>query len=127
MILVRCLLVWLVLLVAAIGNGGIRERILEPHMGPLLAHQLSCVLLSAMIWVITWSAIGWVGASTAGELLGVGALWVTLTVVFEFTFGRFGRGLSWHVLLSDYNLFRGRLFLLCLLSALLAPVVTGRP
>lgn len=124
LILVRCLGVWLLLLAAAIGNGGFRETVLEPNLGEHRAHQLSCGLLSAIILGITWMTIEWIGASTTRELLGIGSLWVTLTVVFEFTFGRLGRGLPWAALLADYDLLRGRLFLLCLLSAFLAPLVT---
>ena len=124
LILARCVAIWLLLLAAAIGNGGFRETVLQPRLGEHRAHQLSCGLLSAIILGITCITIEWIGASTTRELLGVGSLWVTLTVVFEFTFGRLGRGLPWGALLADYDLLRGRLFLLCLLSALLAPLVT---
>jgi hypothetical protein len=48
------------------------------------------------------------------------AVWLVLTVAFEFGFGR-ARGCSWELLLHDYNLFAGRLWLLVLLMVLCAP------
>jgi hypothetical protein len=55
----------------------------------------------------------------------IGALWIALTVTFEFSFGHFVEGLSVDTMLADYNMLNGRLFILMLLSAFIAPVVCG--
>jgi hypothetical protein len=51
--------------------------------------------------------------------------WLCATVAFEFSFGRFVSGLSWQALLADYNLLRGRLWSLILISVCLGPWLLG--
>jgi hypothetical protein len=55
----------------------------------------------------------------------VGLLWVVLTVAFEFLAGHYIFGNSWETLLADYNVFRGRVWLLVLLTNLLAPLLAS--
>jgi hypothetical protein len=57
--------------------------------------------------------------------LGVGLFWLVLTVTFEFLFGRYVAGASWEALLADYDVLRGRLWPLVLLTTLLAPSLWG--
>jgi hypothetical protein len=56
----------------------------------------------------------------------IGAVWLTLTVVFEFVFGHFAMGHSWEVLFSAYDPRTGHLWWLVLLTLLLAPPLLGR-
>jgi hypothetical protein len=56
----------------------------------------------------------------------VGALWVGLTVAFEFGFGHYVMGAPWEVLLADYDILRGRLWPLVLAANLVAPLLAGR-
>ena len=56
----------------------------------------------------------------------LGVAWTVLTVAFEFLFGHFVMGHPWSRLLHDYNLLAGRVWLLVLLTTLLAPVLLGR-
>ncbi|MCL6545144.1 MAG: hypothetical protein K6T61_07935, partial [Bryobacteraceae bacterium] len=58
--------------------------------------------------------------------LGLGAGWCAATVAFEFGFGHYIIGHPWSALLADYNLFRGRLWVLVLLTLLLAPLAAKR-
>ena len=50
-------------------------------------------------------------------------MWVTLTVAFEFLAGHFLFGTSWATLLNDYKVHEGRIWVLVLLTALVAPRV----
>ena len=59
-------------------------------------------------------------------LLGVGAAWLALTVVFEFGFGRALIGASWQQLLAAYDPRTGSLWLLVLANVLLAPILAAR-
>lgn len=52
----------------------------------------------------------------------VGTVWVALTVAFEFLAGHYVFGNSWERLLADYNMVRGRLWILVLLANLFAPL-----
>jgi hypothetical protein len=57
--------------------------------------------------------------------LWVGAAWLASTVAFELVFGHFVSGLSWSALLADYDIMRGRLWSLILVSVSLGPWLWG--
>jgi len=42
---------------------------------------------------------------------------VTLTVAFEFLAGHYVFGTPWHQLVADYNIFRGRIWVLVLITS----------
>lgn len=116
----RALWMWLVLLVAMVATGLAREALLTPRVGAQASHAWGT--LAAML--VAAGLIGWWvrrERPSPAAALGVGVLWVALTVVFEFGFFSGVRGRPWQELLADYNLFRGRLFGLLLLTVLLAP------
>jgi hypothetical protein len=52
----------------------------------------------------------------------IGLLWVALTLIFEFGFSRYC-GSSWPQLLEDYNLIKGRIWILILLCLAIAPYI----
>lgn len=119
-------LLWFPLPVIFIANGIIRQFGYAPYMSELAAHQLSTVigliLLGAYVWAIERL---WPLASGAQAAV-VGAVWLLLTVAFEFLFGHFVVGHPWSALLHDYNLAAGRLWLLVPLWTALAPWVVHR-
>jgi hypothetical protein len=51
----------------------------------------------------------------------IGAVWLALTLAFEFLAGHYLFGSSWERLLADYDLLRGRVWILVLLATLFAP------
>ena len=122
----RAMAVWCLMLVLAIVNGGVRDAWLSPRFGDTAGRALSTVLLSLLILVATWLTIRWIGPGTAGEALAVGALWVALTLVFEFGAGHYAFGKSWGELFADYDLSRGRIWILVLIVTFAAPLLTLR-
>jgi hypothetical protein len=120
MTLTRAIAGWLVLLAVAFANGAIRQLGYGPALGDALARQVSSAtavaLLVAAIRVLTrrWRL------GSARQAWGVGALWTGLTVAFELGFGR-ARGLSWGVLLADWEIWRGRTWPLVLVAILVTP------
>ena len=124
--ILRALAVWCLLLLLAVLNGGVRDTWLSPRLGDTIGRALSTVLLSLLILLATWLTIRWIGPRTQGQALAVGALWVLLTLVFEFGFGHYGFGKSWDELLADYDLGRGRVWVLVLLVTFIAPLWTAR-
>ena len=56
----------------------------------------------------------------------LGALWLLLTVAFEFGFGHYVVGHPWRRLFADYELLAGRVWLLFLICVLLGPRVVLR-
>lgn len=122
----RALAVWSFLLLLAVLNGGLREAWLVPAWGPLRGHQASTLLLSALILGATRLTIGWVGVVDTGQALLVGALWLGLTLAFEFLAGHFLFHRPWPVLLADYDLSQGRIWILVLVVTFLAPALCRR-
>lgn len=117
------LLGWLGGPVIGVANGTLRELAYKDRVGELRAHQLS-----------TGSAIGLFAAyfalldrcrplASRREALEVGAVWLALTVAFEFGFGRGVAHTSWEELLADYDVRKGRLWPLVLLWIALGPTV----
>ena len=126
MLYVYGLCAWLVFMVTAIANGAFREKVLIPRFGKQMGHWISttmlCVLL--IVEIAVFLAIVGDGESRA-ELLGLGAMWLVLTWVFEFGFGHWVAKKTWGELLADYNVLQGRMWPLVLLVILLTPAVTG--
>ena len=122
--IVRALAVWGLLLVLAVLNGGVRDTWLSPVLGDTIGRAVSSVLLALLILLATWLTIRWIGPTTPGQAMTVGALWVGLTLAFEFGVGHYGFGTSWAELLADYDLLRGRIWILVLLATLVAPMLT---
>ncbi len=123
--LARALVTWLGLVALAIGNGTLREFLVTPRWGAAAGHVSSSLLLSLLILGVAWLAIPWIAPTGARGALGVGLVWLGCTVAFEFGFGRW-RGKSWQVLLADYDLARGRIWLLVLVATVLAPWLAWR-
>ncbi|KAF0205909.1 MAG: hypothetical protein FD173_598 [Gallionellaceae bacterium] len=122
----RYLYAWFVLLVVAIINGGLRDLTYGKHVPELLAHQISCVTgIALFAAVISQFVRRWPPAS-AREAWFIGALWMALTVAFEFLFFHYVAGHSWEVLLANYDMAGGRLWPLILLWVLVALYVFFR-
>ena len=124
--ILRALAVWALLLVLAVLNGGLRDTWLSPRLGDTAGRALSSVLLSLLILLAAWLTIRWIGPRTEGQALGLGALWLLLTLAFEFGAGHYAFKKSWSELFADYDLSRGRIWMLVLVVTVLAPAVTAR-
>jgi hypothetical protein len=118
---------WLVLLVAMMGNGLFRGLVLQPRLGEHVARQVASLLGMCIILAVTAPFVRWLGKPSSAELLGVGLVWLVLTVAFELLLGHYVAGATWETQLADYNLLRGRLWPLVLLTTLLAPWLWGQP
>lgn len=125
-LIVRAVVIWLVLLAAAVLNGTFRVTVLIPRYGEGAGHVISTLLLCALIALLSWAAVGWVHPTTAAQAAAVGFLWLALTLVFEFGFGHFVAHKPWAELLTDYNVLSGRIWLLVLLMTAAAPWLAGR-
>ena len=121
----RALAVWLVILLFANLNGALREVLLIRPLGQVAGRALSTILLSAIVFLITWLTIGWIGPDTPGRALRIGILWLVLTLAFEFLVGHYLFRQPWPALLEDYDLSRGRIWVLVLLVVLTAPLITA--
>jgi hypothetical protein len=119
-------LLWLVFVVLAIGNGWLRETLLISRLGTSTAHVVSTVILCGLIAGAAWAAIPWLAPTGQSEAWTLGALWLVLTLAFEFGFGHFVAHKAWSELAADYNLLAGRVWVLVPITVLLAPIVAAR-
>ena len=124
--MVRALLAWCMLMLAAILNGTFRVAILTPRLGERTGHVVSSAILCALILLLSWLVIGWIAPTTGRDAVQVGVFWLALTLAFEFGFGHFVARKPWRELLADYNIADGRIWILVLVTTLFAPLVMGR-
>jgi hypothetical protein len=117
---------WFGLLIIAMINGALRDLVYKPLIGDLSAHQVSVaigiILFGLFIWYLTkcWPL------SSSRQAWIVGFMWLSMTEAFEFLFFHFVRGVPWNVLLYDYNILEGRLWILVLLWVTIAPWLMWR-
>ena len=105
----RELLAWLVVIAAETAHGVLRGMPLVPHVGDLRARQIDAPVGSIIVLAVASLSARWVAARVRLHLLGVGLLWVVLTVLFEIGLGRFVLGLPWERVAEDYDPARGDL------------------
>lgn len=122
----RAVLVWFVLLAIAIVNGAAREALIVPYAGETAGRAISTASLAFLILLLSWLTIGWIGPRSSRDAWAIGALWVALTLAFEFLAGHYLFGAPWRRLLEDYNLARGRIWVLVVITTALAPFVAAR-
>jgi hypothetical protein len=122
----RALLSWLLIVLAESLHGTARQLWLAPRVGEFRARQIAVFTGSLIIFAIAYLTIRWLGAKGTGQLLGVGLLWVVLTVGFEIGLGRWVLGLSWERIGSDYDLAHGGLMGLGLVWMAAAPWLAAR-
>ena len=122
---------WLLLFVVMFANGAIRVLVLQPQLGEDRARQVASLSGVPLVLLVSWLFVRVSPEARSAQLWRVGIAWLITTVAFEFLFGHFVSGLSWHALLADYNILRGRLWSLILISVCLGPwfwgAVSARP
>ena len=121
MFILRALLFWFGLMVLAIANGTVRTYWIIPFTGDRVGHWISTVMLSALILLATSLGWHWLSPRNTAEAWRIGILWTLLTLAFEFLAGHFLFKKSWAALFADYDLTNGRIWVLVLISTLLAP------
>jgi len=125
-IIARACVLWFPLVPLAILNGIMREAWLVPMLGQQFALPLSGVSLSVLIFLFTLMALPWFRASAAAHYAAVGKTWLLMTVLFEFLFGYYVMGESWTRLLEAYNVLKGNLWALVLVSTAASPYLAAR-
>lgn len=125
-LLLRAIGIWLLLVIAAIINGALRENLLINLLGETLALPVSGVLLSMLIFLITFLLISSLTTSKPTSYLAIGLLWVTFTLSFEFIFGHYFLGKPWREITAAFDPSEGNLFILIILVTLLSPWVAAK-
>jgi hypothetical protein len=118
--------IWVLLLFLAIGNAKIRESVYAPIVGSYGGHVISTIIAITYTLFITYLFVGFIKADvTKIDLLLIGAFWLIITILFEFSFGHYVMGHPWSYLLADYNILKGRIWGVYLLILFSAPYFWG--
>lgn len=118
--------IWLIIVVAAILNGFIREKVFTPILGAQSSLPLSGITLSLLIFVIAYFLVPFIGRHRAQVYLLIGLLWVVLTLSFEYSFGFFVLGRSLAEINAVFNIKEGNLFIVAVLSSAIAPWLVAK-
>jgi hypothetical protein len=117
---------WIALAVLISLNGFAGKQWIVPRFGSYGNHVYKSVVAIGLIALV--------GALVMAQLatpdwqmaaIGIGGFWLVLTVSFEFLAGHYLFGNSWEALFADYRIWRGRLWVLVLLTTAIAPVLMG--
>ena len=122
----KAILIWVLIAFAETLHGIARVAFLNRRIGDRRARQISVLTGSAIILIIAWFAIPWIGVATVGRCLQIGLLWLSLMLAFDLLLGRLYFRLSWRRLLADFNPRRGGFLGLGMLVLLLAPLIVAR-
>ncbi len=120
-LILRALAVLLLIILAEVVNGALRQLLIMPLVGDFTARQIATATGCAFILLIAWATNPWLAATTRRAQWAVGALWLVLMLVFELAVGRLVAGVPWERLAADYNLLHGGLLGLGMLWLLCAP------
>lgn len=122
---IYAILVWFGFAVMAIAVAMVRIRVAEPRIGKQAAHVVFTILFSLLLYGCIAAFMNVADFSTPSSQWTLGIVWTAMTTAFEFLFGHYVAGHSWATLFADYNVFRGRIWVLVLLTTLLGPRLAG--
>jgi hypothetical protein len=117
----RYTLAWTPMVFLAILNGVLREFTYGKRISELSAHQVSTGTALLFFGVYIYLLAQFWKIESSGQAFTIGFVWLVLTVMFEFAFGRYAAGHSWQKLFRDYNVFAGRMWILVLAWITIAP------
>jgi len=115
------ILAWLGMVIISVANGIVREKLYSQAMSELSAHQLSTLIAIILLGVYIFVLTIVFQIQSAKQAFTIGGIWMIMTVIFEFVFGHFVAGHSWTTLFMDYNILRGRVWVLVLIWTFVAP------
>jgi hypothetical protein len=106
----RYFIAWFPIIILAFVNATIREAVYKRYVGELAAHQIStatlCILAGIYVWVLSRHS----KLESSGQAVGVGLMWLVMTIIFETGLGRYVLGNPWSQVLRDYNVLEGRVW-----------------
>ena len=118
--MLKYVLCWFPMIVIAVMNGVARDLGYKKLTGELAGHQLSTISLIILLGIYIWYVTGRFPFNNSGEAIITGFTWLALTLGFEFGLGLY-RGASLNELLGDYNLLKGRIWVLVPIWTVIAP------
>ena len=121
LLLLKIAAIWLLIALAAIINGAVRDKLVAPTVGSGIALPLSGFSLALIVFAATYQTLPWLGLRSENDYLLIGSLWVAMTLAFEYLFGHYVMAKSWDDIHDGFNPRGGNLFLMVLLVTAAAP------
>ena len=118
--------IWLVLVLMAMINGLIREKVITPIIGPQISLPVSGVILSILIFMISYFLIPLIREKNRQVFIYIGLYWVALTLSFEYLLGYFIMGKSWTEINQVFAITHGNLFIIVLLISAVSPWLVAK-
>jgi hypothetical protein len=124
-IVIKYIFAWFALPFIAIFNGILRELTYSHMVGEHVAQQISSVILTLIIAFYVIALNSKLSLKNTQQAFAVGLIWLFFTLVFE-TLLSFILGIPFRIQLESYNLLKGNLWVLVLLTTLLSPMILRR-
>lgn len=121
----KALGIWLLLVITAIINATLREKVLLAWIGKW-SLPVSGISLSLLIFLVTLAVIPLFATHEPSHYWLIGSLWLMLTLSFEFLFGHYQMGKSWQEILEIFAIQRGNLMTVVLIITFLSPYLTAQ-
>jgi len=121
----KAVAVWLVILGLAFANAALRELVLVPGIGKVRGLTLSGVILSLLVLATAYASLPWLGVVRTPALLGIGLVWLVLTLAFDLALGA-AQGECIRQQLDAYLFKRGNLWPVVLLVTADAPYLAAK-
>ncbi len=126
MIFIKGFGIWLLMVVVAIVNGLMRDKLLTPTIGSNYSLPLSGAFLSIFVFLVAYFTIAFFGNLSESTYFVIGVFWVTLTLAFEYLFGHYVGGKSWEEINQVFDISKGDLFILVLVVSAVSPWVSAK-
>jgi hypothetical protein len=118
----KSLEVWLYVALATLMSGMFRSLFLVPRVGDHVAHVLSVLMLMIVVLLLSSVLVNkFLRQYVNSDLFLIGFLWVALSVSVDFLFEYYVMDVPWRVILHDYDLFSGRIWIFVLVTEFVGP------
>ncbi len=139
--LILAVFFWLIAAALGAGNYFIADLFITPEYGEYTSHVYQSVVLISIFFILSWIYARQTRGSTwASTVLGTSFLWLGLSVIFELVLKRYVfcgsleksttnaqvyQDKLTKCLMSDYAIWEGRLLIVVLACAFIAPLLMG--
>lgn len=122
----KVLAAWCAMLAISVANGVLRDFTYGRFISELAAHQLSTLIGLLLLGAFMRAVLRRYPPADSASAWHIGLAWMGMTVAFEFLFFHYVGGHSWSDLLANYNVLRGRVWVLVPFWLAVAPWVFHR-
>jgi len=124
--ILKALLTWIGIAFAETLHGILRVKLLNRRLGDRRARRVGVFTGSAIILIIGWFSVPWIGPSSNMDSMIVGLFWLALMLSFDVAFGRLVFHFSWRRIASDFDVMKGNLLLLGMVVLLFTPWIVAK-